>query len=108
MRSRHKRQAADPRRRFIDSARVTACKSGVPFCITVDDIVIPKRCPALGFRLVGSGFDNNAPSLDRLVPKLGYVPGNVRVISFRANRIKNNATPVELCQIAAWLQEQLK
>ena len=38
----------------------------------------------------------SSPSLDRIIPSLGYVKGNIRVISFRANTLKNNATLSEL------------
>jgi len=37
-----------------------------------------------------------SPSLDRINPALGYVKGNVWVISFKANAIKQNATVQEL------------
>ena len=32
-------------------------------------------------------------------PALGHVPGNVRVISYKANRLRNNGTFVELMQV---------
>ena len=38
----------------------------------------------------------NSPSLDRIRLELGYVKGNVRVISGRANLLKNDATIEEL------------
>lgn len=37
-----------------------------------------------------------SPSLDKIIPSLGYVPGNVRIISARANLLKNDATVDEL------------
>ena len=40
----------------------------------------------------------------RIVPALGYVPGNVGVISFRANTIKNNASMREIEQLLEWLR----
>lgn len=69
------------------------------------DIVIPDVCPVLGVKLEKgreSGTDNS-PSLDRIVPALGYVPGNIRIISNRANRIKNDSTPEELALILAYV-----
>lgn len=39
---------------------------------------------------------NPKPSLDKIIPKLGYVKGNVWVVSNKANRIKSNATIEEL------------
>jgi hypothetical protein len=50
-------------------------------------------------------FDSCSPSLDRIVPELGYVKGNVRVISDRANRIKRDATLEELRAIVKYVEE---
>jgi hypothetical protein len=43
-----------------------------------------------------------SPELDRIVPSLGYVKGNVLVVSRRANRIKTDATVEELQQVASF------
>jgi len=98
---------ADPRKRMLRCARLRAKAAGVPFELTIDDIEIPEVCPALGIPLVaGMGRNNpNGPSLDRTVPALGYVRGNVRVISHRANSLKNDATPEELAALAAYAAE---
>lgn len=58
--------------------------------------------PCLGpSACAGEGVRNDAsPSLDKIIPSLGYVPGNVLVISWRANRIKCDATANELMLIA--------
>ena len=84
---------------MLSSAHTRARKRGIPFTITADDISIPSHCPVLGLPLE-QGAGDRAPSLDRIKPSLGYVPGNVIVISSRANRIKNDATPLELYAIA--------
>ena len=87
------------------------CKSrrhNIPFTISADDIVIPTHCPILGIELqhnVGGARDNS-PSIDRIRPELGYVPGNVVVISSRANRIKNNATIDEMYKIWSFYAER--
>lgn len=57
----------------------------------------------LGLLLDGSRRDRK-PSLDRVVPSLGYVKGNVRVISFRANRIKSDATADELRAVLSYTE----
>ena len=36
----------------------------------------------------GQGPSNDSPSIDRMKPDLGYVPGNVRIVSQKANRLK--------------------
>lgn len=45
---------------------------------------------------------------DRLAAGKGYVPGNVAIISMRANQIKNDATAEEHCRVAAWMDAQLE
>lgn len=37
----------------------------------------------------------------------GYVPGNVVVMSYRANRLKNDGTAEEHEIIAAWMRKNL-
>jgi hypothetical protein len=114
-RTRHKQIAASRRwragnmeRHLYNVARLRAKKTGVPFAITREDVVIPTHCPVLGIPLIvgvyGMGAMNpQSPSLDRLVPSLGYVPGNVAVISWRANRIKLDGTAAEHRAIADWM-----
>lgn len=84
---------------MLSRCKYRARKAGVPFDITVADITVPQSCPVLGIELTrgkGSGFHAASPSLDRIVPLRGYVRGNVRVISARANLLKNNATVSEI------------
>lgn len=72
-----------------ERARRRAKRRGVPFALQRDAISIPSECPVLGIPLVvGRARSMNSPSLDRIRPEVGYVPGNVRVISDRANRLK--------------------
>jgi hypothetical protein len=96
---------ADPRIRLLSCAKARAVEHGVPFDLTLHDIAIPNFCPALGILLTpGKGkVGPNSPTLDRITPELGYVRGNVAVISHKANAIKNNATPLELHAVAHWL-----
>ena len=94
---------------MVLAAKARATKAGVPFNIKPADLTIPHTCPVLGIPIiVGSdkGTDNS-PSLDRVVPSLGYVRGNVLVISNRANRIKNNATVTELRRVAEFFENHV-
>ena len=90
----HKRQSI-----MLCNARRRAKQQNVPFDITDDDIVIPDVCPLLGIPLftnTGGSPCPNSPTLDKLIPHLGYVRGNILVISHRANCIKHNASLDEL------------
>ena len=87
---------------IIRSAKRRALSQGIPFDIDYTDISIPEYCPLLGIKLnkhVGEGkLHDDSPSLDKIIPELGYIRGNVWVISSKANRIKSNAT-IELLDL---------
>lgn len=85
------------------AAKARSEKLGIPFNLEKSDIAIPEVCPVLGIPLE-QGDKNKAPSVDRIRPELGYVKGNVAVISFRANKIKSNATADELQKVADWVR----
>ena len=56
---------------------------------------LPDYCPILDIKLeynINSERKNNSASLDRIDSSKGYVIGNIRIISWRANRIKNDGT----------------
>ena len=76
-------------RRLFNAARSRAAAKGREFDIELSDVVVPATCPVLGITM-------ESPSLDRIDSSKGYVKGNVRVISARANMLKNNATVEEL------------
>ncbi len=97
----------DPRKGMLQRTKARAKKRGIPFGLTSEDIVIPEFCPVLGILLSPNKIrGDNSPSLDRIVTELGYVKGNVAVISWRANKIKSNATLEELEKIVKWLRRQ--
>src|SRR5208283_2776809 len=95
-----------PERYMLTEAKRRAKKYGLDFNLELEDIVIPEVCPALGIPLFSGGLSEgkrmqgpNSPSLDRVDSSKGYVKDNVRVISWRANKIKSNATADELEKI---------
>lgn len=89
---------------MLSRAKGRASAKRIPFDLCEDDIRIPSHCPALGIPLVknlgGKVGNDNSPSLDRIVPHMGYVKGNIVVVSYKANRIKTDATPAELAKVA--------
>jgi hypothetical protein len=83
--------------------------------ILLEDIDIPDNCPMLGIQLnydgvIGEGWTrkDNSPSLDRKDNSKGYTKDNIHIISWRANRIKNDSTPEELMSIANYMYKLTK
>lgn len=99
-------------KKMLNRAKTRANKNNIPFSITEKDIVIPEYCPIMGIKLEHHrgkpGAYKNSPSLDRIIPEKGYVPGNVRVISQLANQCKGNATIEELIQFSKWINANFK
>ena len=91
---------------LLKNAKRRAKMKNLAFSIDRSDIVIPEYCPILGLKLE---FSRNlagcsSPSLDRIDSTKGYVKGNVQVISWRANRIKTDATLEELTLLLTYLK----
>jgi hypothetical protein len=106
-------KGAEPELLLYKSAKQRSKKEGAPFSITLPDIkaVWPKdnRCPIFGVELKGQEIPSlDSPSLDRVIPSLGYVQGNIAVISYAANRMKQDVTDPEIFdRLAVWLESQL-
>lgn len=101
-----RRYRADLVGAMLGRSRQRAKKKGIEFSLTRSDIVVPSVCPVLGLRLqrnLGGTAAPNSPSLDRIDPAHGYVPGNVQVISYRANAMKSDASREELKMFAEWV-----
>jgi hypothetical protein len=96
----------------LKAAKQRAKARDLPFSITEEylESIWTGVCPVFQVRLNLPSYGGNAqspakPSLDRLVPAKGYVPGNVIWISLRANQMKNDGTSEELFRVAEWLQQ---
>jgi len=76
------------------NARKRAKEQGLPFDILLSDLVIPNLCPLLNIPLIKGikSYTDNSPTLDKIIPSLGYIKNNIQIISMRANRIKDNAS----------------
>lgn len=100
-------RSRSPEKYLLSAAKQRAKLKGLPFNLEERDIIIPTHCPILGIELSRSGAGERtdiSPSLDRLRPELGYVKGNISVISWRANWLKRHATSKELRAIADWME----
>lgn len=101
----------DLRATLFRSAKANAKVRGIEFTIELSDLPdLPTHCPVLGLPLqVGSkGRSDNSPSLDRIDNAKGYVPRNLVIVSWRANRLKGSATVDELQKLAAFYTKEIK
>lgn len=100
------RRIEDPIACILNRTRGGAKRRGIEFSLAREDVVIPEFCPILGIRLdpVGTLGSFAVPSVDRLDSRRGYVKGNVAVISFRANSLKNDGTAEEHEAVARWMR----
>ena len=101
----------DPVGHLLMIARKRASQQGIPFDLEHEDLVMPEVCPVFGVPFewgVGvMGWRNmRAPSLDKIKPHLGYVKGNVRIISMRANHLKSNGTISEFEAVLAYMKRE--
>lgn len=99
------RRALNPERVLLDLAKARAKKNNLEFNIDIDDIIIPNICPVLGIPIksgVGKTIDSS-PTIDRINNNLGYVKGNIKIISWRANKLKSDATSDELYRVLCYM-----
>jgi hypothetical protein len=102
--------------RQFHSRRQMATKLKIPFTISFDDLEKPEFCPVLGVKLnygCSTGKDGkqtrdpNKASIDKVIPELGYVPGNVFVISWKANKLKSDMTIDQLEKILDYMKRKI-
>lgn len=91
---------------ILRDIRARCKRSGLPFDLQPSDIAVPDRCPITGEPFVfGHVGHPQSPSVDRRDPALGYICGNVAVISRRANTIKSDCVdPQVFRRLADWLE----
>lgn len=87
---------------MVKRAQDRARLKNVKFDISWEDVKHVTVCPILeiplnwGETTNEGGRNIDTPSLDRIVPELGYIKGNVRIISNLANMMKNSANRKQL------------
>ena len=109
--AKYKLEKYPPERRMFWNSRCRARYNSLPFTIKQEDILIPEKCPItdLTLEVSTSGKGNhNSPSLVMVDPRLGYTPGNIKVVSWKAMCWKRNATPDELRRIYEYMKEWIK
>ncbi len=104
------RRLKDPVGSLLRGAKKRAKIKGVKFNISKEDLEpFPEYCPVLEYcklqySQVGRQQPNSA-SLDRFDNNLGYVKGNVRIISLRANELKRDGTIEEFKRIVSYMKD---
>jgi len=98
---------------FLSSAKERSIKQNVSFDLTLDylESITTDECPVFKTPFVwgqSNGKHPYRPSLDKVIPELGYVQGNVVFISLKANTIKQDITEKELYAVADWLHDKRK
>lgn len=101
------RRHSDPAYRLWFSTRVTSNTKGLEHSILVEDVksVFTEICPYLNIALNYDRHERgkvprDAATVDRIDPTKGYIPGNIQILSFAANRMKSNFPIPELIEIA--------
>ncbi len=96
-------RAIQPWAKLLRSAKGRAIKKGVPFSLTPEWAASKwtGKCELTGvpfdMSLIGKpGGRSYSPSIDRIVPEVGYVPSNCRFILYGINRFKGEMTDDEM------------
>jgi hypothetical protein len=82
---------------LLKRARDNSKNRDLEFDLTIEDIVIPNRCPYFDIPFDDKRF---VISIDRIDSSKGYVKGNIQIISRLANAMKNDSTKDELITFA--------
>jgi len=95
----------NPKGDMVIAARNRAKVKGLIFNINKDDFEIPEYCPVLNIKLIKGKkqMTDASPSLDRTDTTKGYIKGNVQVMSYKANRMKSDATKEQLQAFARYI-----
>ena len=98
----------------LSHARGRAKDKKLEFDLDIEflESIVTDKCPVFGMELLYKSSLNgpgkvhpHAAALDRVIPELGYIKGNVVFISQIANTIKSYATELQLYTVADWLHK---
>lgn len=99
----------NPEKKYLSAIKSRSKRKGYEFNLTIEDIKIPDTCPILQipiFITEGPQCDNT-PAVDRIDNTRGYVKGNVRVISHKANRIKSDFSLEQAERLVAYMRGEI-
>lgn len=101
-------------KRRASTIKARCKKIGIPCTIESTDLLsllpVDLICPVLGTKMKLHGkLSHASATIDRIIPSDGYVPGNICIISHKANTIKNNVTNYEeIMRVAEWMRLVIK
>jgi hypothetical protein len=106
-------------KKMLRGAKERSVQNNLEFDLDIDFLVKLSKvenCPVFGIRLEWE-YDpdkkdihknkDNRPSLDRINSQRGYTKDNVKIISWRANKLKNESTLKELQEIIDYMRSHL-
>jgi len=94
-------------KRLLQHLKQSAKRRGLDFDLTelyLENLSFPLTCPILHVPLEYGlrTYSEFKPSVDRIDSDLGYVQGNIQILSIKANRSKNNLNEAELKKFALY------
>ena len=95
--------------KVLGALRANARKREIPFALIETDLraIWSKVCPVFGIKIFANDKRrNNSLSVDRIDNSVGYVPGNICIMSWRANKLKADASIEELEALVTFLKRQ--
>lgn len=98
-----------PEKYLLTTIKGRCKRDGHAFNLSEKDFEnLPTHCPVFNTPLERNlgkrKWSRYALSVDKINPELGYVTGNIQILSRLANNMKSDATPEELLLFADWIK----
>lgn len=96
---------------LLNASKQRATLKNIEHTLTLEQLksIYPpdNKCPVFGTELKfgNAGFRDHSPSIDKIDPSKGYTLDNVQIISWRANRLKADASINELQMLLAFMTQ---
>lgn len=93
---------------WIANLRTRAKRKDLDFNLTLKDLVIPEYCPVLGMplrKIFGGHPTDDLPTVDRIDNNKGYTTDNIKIISWKANRMKSNYTLEDIESLYKYMKD---
>ena len=100
---------------LLESAKRRAKRDNLPFDLTIEWLrtIVVSHCPITlqpldwtKEQVINGKAGPNSPSIDKIIPELGYIKSNCSIISYRGNMIKSNGTIDEHLRTVQYMAAQ--